>query len=220
MKGRSVPSPPEATGKSVPPPRRRRTAEEARAEILDAAERRLAELGPDGVRLQQIAADVGVSHPAILHHFESRERLLSEVVRRAIQRLEADIVQAIASKNEADEPPALETIEAAHRVLVAKGHARVLAWLMLAGQTQEGGTGVRTVAEVAHERRVRIEPNATFEDTLFRVLLAGLAMIGEAVAGPTLRAAARRPGEPEDAQMPERFRAWLAKLLTTSLESG
>src|SRR5262249_22912893 len=64
--------------------RTRRTAEGARREILDAAEKRLRELGPDGVRLQQIASDVGVSHPAILHHFESFEGLIQQVVQRAV----------------------------------------------------------------------------------------------------------------------------------------
>ena len=51
----------------------RRTAEEARRLILDAAEKRLAQQGPEGLRLQDIARDIGISHPAILHHFESRE---------------------------------------------------------------------------------------------------------------------------------------------------
>ena len=58
------------------PKRVRRTAEEAKMMILDAAERRLRELGPAGIKLQELAADVGVSHPAILHHFGSRDRLV------------------------------------------------------------------------------------------------------------------------------------------------
>ncbi|MBV1885644.1 MAG: TetR family transcriptional regulator, partial [Parvibaculaceae bacterium] len=56
--------------KARPAKRIRRTAEEARRLILDAAEKRLAEQGPEGIRLQDIAKDIGVSHPAILHHFE------------------------------------------------------------------------------------------------------------------------------------------------------
>src|SRR5689334_19914867 len=113
-------SPMRGRPKKAPDRRHRRTAEEARNEILDAAEKRLAELGPDGIRLQQIAADVGVSHPAILHHFQSREHLLREVVRRAIQSLEADIISAISTAPRDDEPPAAQVIESAHRVLVDK----------------------------------------------------------------------------------------------------
>ena len=44
----------------MPDKRIRRTPAAARAEILQAAERRLAEVGPDGLRLQDIAADVGI----------------------------------------------------------------------------------------------------------------------------------------------------------------
>ena len=76
--------------------RRRRTAEEARAEILDAAERRLAAAGPAALRLQEVAADVGISHPAVLHHFGSREALVQAVVERAMQNLEDDLVRSFA----------------------------------------------------------------------------------------------------------------------------
>src|SRR5450432_3158548 len=62
--------------------RRRRTSDEARAAILDAAERRLVSSGPAGIRLQEVAADVGVSHPTVLHHFGSREALVREVCER------------------------------------------------------------------------------------------------------------------------------------------
>jgi len=37
--------------------------------------------------LQEIAADVGVSHSTILHHFGSREALVEAVVTRALDGL-------------------------------------------------------------------------------------------------------------------------------------
>ncbi|MDO9127858.1 MAG: helix-turn-helix domain-containing protein, partial [Parvibaculum sp.] len=73
---------PEKTAEKAPK-RVRRTAEEARRLILDAAEERLAKQGPEGLRLQDIARDVGISHPAILHHFESREGLVRALIARA-----------------------------------------------------------------------------------------------------------------------------------------
>ena len=63
-------------------PRTRRTADEARRLILDAAERQLAEVGPAGLRLQEVAKEVGVSHPTVLHHFGSREELVEYCLRR------------------------------------------------------------------------------------------------------------------------------------------
>src|SRR5690242_16224301 len=76
-------------------PRRRRTGEEARSAILDAAERRLVASGPAGIRLQEVAADVGVSHPTVLHHFTSREGLVEAVVGRALDSLQAALLAAV-----------------------------------------------------------------------------------------------------------------------------
>jgi hypothetical protein len=45
----------------------RRTPEEARRLILDAAEACMAKAGPAGLRLQEVAEAAGVSHPTILH---------------------------------------------------------------------------------------------------------------------------------------------------------
>lgn len=61
------------------PRRTRRSAEDARAQIIAAARARIAEGGPGALRLQDVAADVGVSHPTLLQHFGSREGLLREV---------------------------------------------------------------------------------------------------------------------------------------------
>ena len=58
----------------------RRSATQARELILEAAESQLSRFGPDSLRLKQLAADVGMSHPAILHHFGSRDGLVRAVV--------------------------------------------------------------------------------------------------------------------------------------------
>ncbi len=75
-------SSPKARARRVhaPASTRRRNLAETRGAILDAAERRLIDGGPDAVRLEKIAADAGVSHPAILHHFGSREGLVEAIV--------------------------------------------------------------------------------------------------------------------------------------------
>ena len=91
------------------PPRVRRTAEEARRVILDAAEKRLREGGPEALRLQEIARDVGVSHPAILHHFQSRAGLTHALAERAMTRLEEDLREAL-SGSEGDGASILERV--------------------------------------------------------------------------------------------------------------
>lgn len=65
----------------------RRTVDEARRLILEAAERRLAAGGAEAVRVQSVAADVGVTDAAVHYHFGSRQGLLDAVVRSAGRRL-------------------------------------------------------------------------------------------------------------------------------------
>ena len=194
----------------------RRNADDARREILDTAETMLREHGPDGIRLQQLADVVGVSHPAILHHFGSREGLIAAVVHRAVARLEADMIDAIASAPSSEKPLGAQLIDRAYDVLVKGGHARVAAWLLLSGHWNPDDQHVRTIARASHVRRLELEgdvtPPATLEDTTFRVILVGLTIFGEAIAGNALRHSAGLT----DPDAPDRFREWLARLLIDS----
>jgi len=109
--------------------RRRRTAEEARHEILAAAQRRLAEGGPEAIRLQDIARDLGISHPTILHHFESREGLMQALARSAIGALNDDVMRAISEPDRGTTPEAV--LDRVFETLGESGHARLLAWSAL-----------------------------------------------------------------------------------------
>src|SRR5499427_8639231 len=77
--------------------RLRRTPEEARRLILDTAQELVARSGPEGLRLQEIAAAAGISHPLILHHFGSREGLVRALVQEAVAELRDKLVAAMAS---------------------------------------------------------------------------------------------------------------------------
>jgi TetR/AcrR family transcriptional regulator, repressor for neighboring sulfatase len=194
------------------PKRVRRVAEDARREILDAAETTLRELGPAGIRLQQLAEEVGVSHPAILHHFGSREGLIRAVARRAIERFEFDLIAAIAAPTAADQPLGKDLIHRTFDVLVEGGHARVAAWLLLSGEGNPAAESrLRAIVEAAHARRLTLpgEQAASLEDTAFRLVLVSLVMFGEAIAGDAVRASAGIG----DTGARERFRAWFADLV-------
>jgi len=78
---------PKKTPNSNSARRRRLPADQARGRILAAAERKLAELGPEQLRLTELAAELGITHQAILHHFGSREELVSAVLAQAIARI-------------------------------------------------------------------------------------------------------------------------------------
>ncbi len=70
----------------------RRKPEDARALILDAAEKSMAAHGPAGIRLQDVAQQAGVSHPTILHHFGSREGLVRALNQRTLEDLKGALI--------------------------------------------------------------------------------------------------------------------------------
>jgi AcrR family transcriptional regulator len=204
-------------------PRRRRSAADAKRAILDAAEARVMSRGPDGVRLQEIAADVGVSHPAILHHFGSREDLLRAVMDRALSALRADLLAAV-TRTRADHIDVAQQIEHVFDVLGRHGQARLMAWFALAGEGPERARDgefdffIRELATLVHQRRevhyaeARRQPPAA-EDTLFTILLATLALLGDALLGESARASS---GLDENAG--PRFRQWFAALIVAHLD--
>lgn len=221
MKKTTRPSPKKAPAKKkVAPPRVRRTAEDARTAILDATERRLVERGPAGIRLQDVAADVGVSHPTILHHFGSRERLVQAVVKRRVQSMHEEVLVALVGA-EQGEAPALALFERLYAALGPGGHARVVAFLALDGGAGMERESLFPLARVTHAARVaRRDPEApepSLEDSYFTVLLASFALFGEAIVGPLFRG---EPGDDPDEAKSRRFREWLARLVLTHLESG
>jgi len=118
------------------PTRQRRSAETAQLEILDAAERRLTDEGPAALRLQDVARDVGVSHPAILHHFGSRELLVNAVVDRAMRRLETSLMESFRASGPTP-PDGAAMIERVFAMLADGGQARLMAWLLLSGDEVE-----------------------------------------------------------------------------------
>ncbi len=206
----------------VSPPRTRRTAEKARTAILDAAERRLVAAGPAAIRLQEVAADVGVSHPTVLHHFGSREGLLKAVVARALDSLHAGLLSAVRAPREGSDHVA-ELLDSVFETLVSDGHARAFLWLALSGYGPSlEELRVRSVAEAVHDVRrgqrkgkKRMPP---FEDTYFTVLLPALALLAMSV---TLQPRAGGAYDDEDIPCgPRRFRQWLARLIHHHLEQG
>jgi AcrR family transcriptional regulator len=202
--------------------RARPQAADMRDAILDAAEKRLREAGPGAIRLQEVAAEVGISHPAVLHHFGSREGLVRAVVDRAIQKLQADLVSALARAPAGGDPGAA-MFEQVFTVLFDEGHARLMAWLFLTGDdalaTDEARAGWKRIAELTHASRVAATRGAppTYEDTRFTIVLSALALFGHAIAG---RATFDMAGFGRSSSVDKKFRAWLAKMLSAHMRRG
>ena len=202
------------TETAQPPRRRRRTAEEARHAILEAAQRRLAACGPEEIRLQDIAADLGISHPAILHHFGSREVLMRELSRHAFASLNDDLVRALEQGQSADVTAWLDQV---FETLRNQGHARLLAWGTLTGRLGTGASDDEShllldLANAVQARRSAAAEHAgkeppAFEETVFAVQFVSAALLGDALIGGVLR---RSAGVASDEATQERYRLWLA----------
>ena len=74
----------------------RRSPEEAQRLILETAQSLIARTGPEGLRLQDIAAEAGISHPLILHHFKNRAGLVRALTREAAAEFKDRLVAAMA----------------------------------------------------------------------------------------------------------------------------
>ena len=200
--------------------RRRLPAADARLRILDAAERRLIDAGPEGLRLAELAQELGISHPAILHHFGSRDGLVREVVRRAIGTLNADLIAAFSEASAGTVLPAETILERIAGPLGDRGQARLIAWLILSGGEPpelDASLTLSRVGEALHaSRRARhkdrkLDPS----ETEFLVQLVAFALLGDALFGERLR---KQEGLASHARASAEFRARLGKLIEGLLD--
>jgi AcrR family transcriptional regulator len=216
------------------PKRRRRTPESAQREILDAAGRQLMKAGPEGLRLQAIAADLGISHSSILHHFGSRDGLLDALSADAFAGLERDLKQSFAQPSTGD--PAIDLFDKIARILGERGYARLLAWQLMSGRGPSEsvaaeptrGTGQSTesdesesgglldrLAPTVHARRLEHAHDQgmappEIDETKRLLAFTACAVFGEAFAGELMLRAA---GLPHDTGGRRQFRHWVAKAI-------
>lgn len=211
------------TSKQRPrPTRRRRSAEDARSAILDAAEQRLIDAGPASIRLQEVAADVGVGHPTVLHHFGSREALVDAVVRRALDNIHAQVLAAI-TESATDEGGFATLFDKVALWLADSGRGRLFYWLALEGiEIPDDSIPLQQIVAAAHEQRLRRAsergcetPKPTLEDTRYTVVLAIFAITAQGILGPRLL---ERVGAGTDERARKRFRAWLGELVLRHLD--
>ena len=184
---------------------------QTRAAILDAAERRLIAGGPDAIRLEKIADDVGVSHPAILHHFKSREGLVEAMVLNGLKRFQAQVLEGWPS---AKEPDIEGTFERFYEIASRRGVARMLAGLTLMRRDVEAlrPDVLRPAAERLHAGRVRRAQRdkramPELEDSMFIATFLMIIVLGDSLFGTSVRRALGLHSR-DSAQ---RFRRWLVK---------
>jgi AcrR family transcriptional regulator len=191
--------------------RARRTPEEARRLILETAQQLIARAGPEGLRLQEIAAAAGISHPLILHHFGSREGLVRALTQESVAELRDKLIAAMGSAEYSLEQQLDQVFDA-----FRDGLAQRLAWLATidpVGEQAGAATIMRDIADSLHARRVATAPPGVVPeraDTESLVHLIAAAAFGDAIFGPRLR---RSAGLPATGEAEQRFRTWFAALI-------
>lgn len=73
-----------------------------RERVIEAAVDYIADFGPDGLSLRQIAADAGVSHQAPYHHFGDRNAVFSAIAIEGFTRFSAEMAAPPRAGEDAD----------------------------------------------------------------------------------------------------------------------
>jgi AcrR family transcriptional regulator len=115
-------------------PRKRRTPEQARTELLDAAERLLSEHGPDAIGLRDVAREARVSHGLITHYFKTYEGLVEAVFARRTERLAQTVVGTF--RRTEGQPDVTALVQLLLALVSEPMHLRLVAWATLSGRAQ------------------------------------------------------------------------------------
>lgn len=132
-------------------PRRRRTPEEARTEILDAADRVLSANAPDAVGLAEVAQEAGVSLALVSHYFGTYVGLVDAVLERRRAGVRARILARFAESDALDPDRMLEALLEA---LADRVFVRLSLWALAAERPSAstpfpvGAQGLRMLVDV------------------------------------------------------------------------
>lgn len=108
--------------------RRRRTPEEARLEILDAADRVFAASQPDAVGLKDVGREAGVSHALITHYFGTFAGLIEAALERRIRALRETMLERLRHAGALARPS--ELLGILFTALADPVHLRLMRWLL------------------------------------------------------------------------------------------
>jgi TetR/AcrR family transcriptional regulator, repressor for neighboring sulfatase len=116
------------------PVRRRRTSQDARAEALAAARKILLDQGPAAMTLKAVAAEVGVTHANLLHHFGSAGGLHAELMTMMIRDL-GDVISNAVTRLRAGEATIDDVVRITFEAFGASGAGHLAAWMVLTRET-------------------------------------------------------------------------------------
>jgi AcrR family transcriptional regulator len=161
----------------------RRAPEDARANILAAAEKLLVERGPLALKLADVALAAGVANASVIHHFGSIDGLHAALMERMVSGLIAEVL-AIADQGGVREDQQEAVFHALFEVFERRGAARLAAWLELTGEWRRM-THIRDAVQSVVVRRASfgdVNPAQAQDLILISVTLAmGAGLFGHAL---------------------------------------
>ena len=139
----------------------RRSPEDARAMILEAAERVFAKHLPDVVGLKDVAREAGVSHALVTHYFGTYAALVEAALENRFARLRVKLVGEIVATLEKN--PDVGALLASYRRAIASAAAdpvtvRLATWAVLSGRADAADffshrlQGLKVLADTLEER--------------------------------------------------------------------
>lgn len=178
-----------AAAAAAPPRRTRRSAEAARDNILAAAEALLMTRGPQALKLTDVAAQAGIAHATVLHHFGTIGDVQTALMERMIRQLVAQIVDAYegvpdSERAQAGAPVLFDAFE-------SKGSARLAAWLELTGEARRLTMVRDAVATVLASRHSQTAPEIAA--ALDRIIVSIVLAMGVGLFGRSLEELLGRP---------------------------
>ncbi len=193
----------------------RRTPEQARHLILEAAEALLIEGGPRAVEVRAVAQRIGMTDAGVTHHFHSRDSLLVALLTHGGRRLRR-AVEAASSRWLTGVASVAELVESIAAVY-ADGYGELAIALHAAGWRHEGQGMLEPVVDVLHAARRRTggRPPRRVE-TRLAVAALHQALATDPVYGAAFRKSAGI-GDPA-AGDPRAQRRWWAAMLASVLD--
>jgi len=181
---------------------------------MDAAESLMVEVGPVGLRLSEVAKRAGMAHPNILHHFGSRDGLITQVANRVTHRATTRITKAIERAATADPKERVAVLTEVLDTVYPDDEGRLAVWLHMSGVETNLREHMERIVAVAQKLREAISENANPQSTQRLVMLITFALLGEAVSGKGHQAGIKAAlGFGSDANHRAHFRQWLAGLV-------
>jgi AcrR family transcriptional regulator len=196
----------------------RRDPEEARAVILDAAERVFAERGPDAAGLKDVAKEAGVSHALVSHYFGSYDALVEETLARRIARMREATLRDLAVAD-LDAPDAI--LDRLAELATDRVTMRLAAWAMLTGRSGKSdffsarAKGLSLAVDAISARRAALGLHVPARDVLEFSVVATITMVlGFGIAKDALLAGlGHKTNGPEAAKFEADYRRRVRELI-------